>query len=281
MLGSTISAPAPHLAHVVEAIWDVDVPDGDVARAQVVKILPTTSAVMVVHFRSPISSDRRNYENCAYKSVVTGIQKDTVTLQPSGPTGSVVVRFRPEAASRLFGAMAPFADANVELSDVVDAPALASLEDQLSAAPDRAVRSRVIQAFVQDRLRVGAADRCVDHAVRQLRRAPATPVSVLSHALGISERHLARRFGDAVGASPKQFARLARAEKVLAARWRGLAWADIALACGFNDQAHMIRDFKALTGLTPGAATRTALADERRKLNGALAMSGFYNTYFA
>jgi len=53
------------------------------------------------------------------------------------------------------------------------------------------------------------------------------------------------------GASPKQFARVARIEKVLAMRQAGSAWADIAYGCGFADQAHMINDFDAIVGETP------------------------------
>jgi AraC-like DNA-binding protein len=60
--------------------------------------------------------------------------------------------------------------------------------------------------------------------------------------------------------TPKQYARLARIEKVIAARKSGLGWADVAYACGFTDQAHLIHDFGTIVGGTPadffGAARR-------------------------
>jgi AraC-like DNA-binding protein len=58
------------------------------------------------------------------------------------------------------------------------------------------------------------------------------------------------------GMGPKQFARLARIERVLAARAQGATWADIAYATGFTDQAHMINDFTAIVGVSPTELVR-------------------------
>jgi AraC-like DNA-binding protein len=280
MLDSAVYAPPPSLGDIVEAIWDVDAPDADIARAMAVKVLPTASSVMVVHYRAPISSDRRNYEGCAYRSVVTGVQRETVTLQPRGPVGSLVVRFRPGAAARVFGMeMDAFADANVELADLFGDAAQDRLENDLRGASGKAARLAVIGQFLTPRVRRDA-DPLVIEAVRRLRRDSAQPVGKLARALDISERQLARRFLASIGATPKQVARVLRGEGLIAARHRGAAWADVAALCGFNDQAHMIRDFKALAGITPDAHVREAFTGPRRELNTALAMAGFYNTAF-
>jgi AraC-like DNA-binding protein len=278
-LGSTLLAPPPALADVVEAVWDVDVPDAAVARGLACRILPSTSTVMVVHYRSPISSDRRGFEGRLYKSVVTGVQRQAVTLSLSGDTGSMVVRFKPDGAARVFGAaMAEFADANIELADIVGTPALLRLQDQLATAGDPGARLRAMHDFLNARLRASGFDPLLRHAVRALKARPATPVTALARDLDISERHLARRFVATVGVAPKQFARVARVEHMLSARWRNRGWAEIALDCGFTDQAHMINDFRALTGSTPEAFLRGILAPAWRAANARLAMSGFCNT---
>lgn len=274
----SVSALSPPLRDLVQGVWDVDVPDGEEARALALKILPTASSVLCVHYRAPIFSDRKNYERCAYKSVVTGIQRDTVTVQPSGPTGSVIVRFKPGAAARLFGReMDAFADANVELDDLVGAHARDRLQTQLHAAADQSTRVAIIESFLRPRV-CHDGDLIVAEAMRRLRANPAQGIAQLACALDISERQLGRRFLASIGATPKQVVRVLRVEKLIAARHRGTAWADIAAACGFNDQAHMIRDFKALAGVTPDAFVRSTLTGPRRVLNAALAMSGFYNT---
>jgi AraC-like DNA-binding protein len=276
---SVVLASPPSLADVVEAIWQVDVPDPCEARARSLTVLPSAASIMAVHFRDPIRSDRKNYAHQAYRTVITGVQRDTVTIEPSGPTGSVIVRFKPGAAACVFGPeMAAFSDANVELSDVVGDPTRDRLQTRLREAADEYERRDLIEDFLLPLIR-HRSDPLVWQAIRSLRANPGQPVAQLARALEISERQLERRFLDYAGATPKQFVRMLRVELAIAARHRGAAWADVAARCGFTDQAHMIRDFKALSGTTPEAFMRRAFgSDDLRHYNTALAMSGFYNT---
>ena len=71
-----------------------------------------------------------------------------------------------------------------------------------------------------------------------------------------SPRQLERLFDDGVGLAPKRLARITRFQRALAALERAErrgAGTTTALACGYADQAHFIRDFKTLAGCPPGA----------------------------
>jgi AraC-like DNA-binding protein len=81
--------------------------------------------------------------------------------------------------------------------------------------------------------------------------------------LGLSARTFTRRFRDSTGLTPKRFARIRRLQRVLATVEPGgpVDWAALAVAHGFCDQAHLIDDFRELTGVTPGAYRPRSVAE--------------------
>jgi AraC-like DNA-binding protein len=74
----------------------------------------------------------------------------------------------------------------------------------------------------------------------------------LANVAGLSRAHLIRAFRREYHITPHAFLtdkRVREARKLLRA---GQAPADVAIQCGFADQAHFTRHFKARTGVTPG-----------------------------
>jgi AraC-like DNA-binding protein len=79
-------------------------------------------------------------------------------------------------------------------------------------------------------------------------------VNDLAAEIGVSCRHLTRQFERAVGLSPKEFGRISRflhALQLLTAGSRR-SLTDVALDCGFFDQAHFNHEFRDLAGMSPG-----------------------------
>ncbi|MDP8969201.1 MAG: helix-turn-helix domain-containing protein [Actinomycetota bacterium] len=78
-------------------------------------------------------------------------------------------------------------------------------------------------------------------------------VSDLADRIGWSRRHLAQRFAEEFGLSPKAAARVLRFERAcgLLRSARRASIADVAVACGYFDQPHLNRDFAALAGCPP------------------------------
>lgn len=71
--------------------------------------------------------------------------------------------------------------------------------------------------------------------------------------IGLSQRRFIQVFHDQVGLTPKSFCRVRRFQRILETVHREPAvdWTDVALGCGYYDQAHFIHDFRQFSGLTP------------------------------
>lgn len=70
---------------------------------------------------------------------------------------------------------------------------------------------------------------------------------------GVSRWQLSRDFRAVLGTSPYRYVTLRRLDRAKACIFRGLSLAETAYACGFSDQAHLTRQFKATLGVTPKA----------------------------
>ncbi len=78
-----------------------------------------------------------------------------------------------------------------------------------------------------------------------------------------SPRTVQRHFQRTLGITPKALQQILRARDAVALLERGRPILDVAFDLGFADQAHLTRSLKALTGQTPRAIARAALADAR------------------
>lgn len=81
----------------------------------------------------------------------------------------------------------------------------------------------------------------------------AASVSAIVAGLNLSYRQVLRRFREAAGLTPKEFARLRRlrAACLQAVRSTDPHWADVSVETGFSDQSHLVREFQDMYGWPP------------------------------
>ena len=150
---------------------------------------------------------------------------------------------RSVALDELWGAAA--AGLPAELADAGEAARIDRLESVLLR--------RLAQAAAEETaLNVPGLARCILRARGRL------TVERLAGAAGVSRQHLTRSFREAVGVTPKLFARLARFQAGLAYAGCGanVDWAQAALELGYADQSHMIAEFREFSSLTPETLAR-------------------------
>ena len=75
--------------------------------------------------------------------------------------------------------------------------------------------------------------------------------SELEEVTGLTRYELARQFRSAFGTSPYRYSLMRRLDCARAQLLRTRSLADVALAAGFADQAHLSRMFKDTFGVTP------------------------------
>jgi AraC-like DNA-binding protein len=189
-------------------------------------------------------------------SFLVGMHAPVAVTEHDGVSEGVQVDLTPTAAHMLLGMpMHLVAGQVVELDAAL--PGLgAELPERLADARGWPERFALLDATIGRRLeRARQPSPDVTHAWLRLRETHGRlPVSRLAAELRCSRRHLSGRFREQIGVSPKAAARVMRFHHAIdrLKTEGGGRWAEIAAECGYYDQSHLHRDFRAYAGLTPG-----------------------------
>lgn len=192
----------------------------------------------------------------ALHGLVGGLHLRPALIEQDSYQEGLHLYLNPLGARRLLGVSpGELVDNVYDLHDL-PVPWARSLIDRLRAAPDWAARFAVLDT----ELAVGP-DRPVtllgeiQWAWHQLLAHGGAPrVSELAAEVGWSRRHFGARFADAVGVPPKQAARLVRFERSNELLRGGTigSLSQLAVECGYYDQAHLTNDWRQLAGCSPG-----------------------------
>ena len=177
-------------------------------------------------------------------------------LGVAGEVENFTIRFTPTGLSRLFGVpMGLVVDRAVAPSDL-SARRFAALENRLRGAPTFEARVALAEKWIAEMLDHARPHGAADHAARLIARARGrVSMDGLAAHTGLSSRQMQRRFIEDVGMTPKLYARLHRFTAAIEMRQAApcRSWADIALASGFSDQAHLANECRRLADLTPNS----------------------------
>lgn len=237
------------------------------------RLVPTGHATLLISLAEPFSQVRRlgmpDGGSGSIGSLVVGLEdRPAICTHPGGQV-AIRVEFSPLGAYRLFGMpMSELTNLAVEMRDVLGSEARVLVE-RMAATPDWAARFDLLDAALLDRLGHGPDPTPEVCEAWQLLSgsAGAIPISRIAAEVGWSQGYLIRRFTQQIGLTPKASARVLRFRHAVTLLGRGTAsLTEISTACGFYDQAHLNREFRAIAGTTPGQMVAA------RRVEGAVAL---------
>jgi AraC-like DNA-binding protein len=143
----------------------------------------------------------------------------------------------------------------VALLDALHRRPLMNLYARLLTTPNLAVRIHLLETWLLQRLGQGKdRDTLIPASLARLNQAQGQlAIATLADQFAISQRQLERLYHHQVGVSPKQYAQLLRVEKARLSlkQPQHQTNTQLAMELGFYDQAHFIREFSAVIGMTP------------------------------
>ena len=140
-----------------------------------------------------------------------------------------------------------------------------SLHQRLLETPDAVSRLVCVEDFLLRRCLSGSGIHPLVNWASQILAASGGRVGTreLVRESGYSRKHLATLFKEHIGLAPKTVGRIHRFQSALNTISANDSpdWCRLALNVGYYDQAHMINDFRDLSGLTPREISRMARPD--------------------
>lgn len=224
------------------------------------KFLPDGSMDLLIDLTETAKKLFHDEEGTNYttykKSWISGMKTEYILIDAS-VSSMIGVHFKP-------GGTYPFFDFPVnELNnltiemDTIWHNEVHGIRDRILNEPEVEFKFAILQDYLLQKIkRKTEPNLLVQYAVDELLKLPQVwTIDRLTQKIGISQKHLIHLFKKHVGLSPKQFARIAKFQKViqLVGNHQQVEWTPIAYECGYYDQAHFIKEFQAFSGINPSS----------------------------
>lgn len=251
-----IYVPRGILADYVHMFWSWEnySPDHDKER-----ILPHGSMELTINLADQPLITR--YPEDAYKAhsitgpLLAGVRANFFVIDTSQPADLLSVYFKVGASPVFFNlSAAELSNMHITLETLWGSEAI-NLYHRLLETPNTQRRFQILEMALLKRLiEPKTQHQAVTYALRVFQQNYLSQtIADVSHQIGISQTRFIQVFRETVGLTPKKFTRIQRFRLLLnmIAQDHSPNWADMAVRCGYFDQAHLINEFRTLAGITP------------------------------
>lgn len=256
--------PGPPLDAFVESVWLCRSPKRP---RSLERVLPTGSAQLIVNLAE---DETRLYQTTPRGvaarvlpgSILSGIRTRCQIIDTAEQTHVAGVVFRPGGTQAFMRLPASeLSNLDVPVEELWGNEASSSLREQLLSAVSPTAALAALEKWLLAAWLQRVCHPAVSFALDAFRSSPSVgKISEVTGVISLSPRRFIERFETEVGLTPKRYCRLLRFQMAVARAHSAahLDWAQLALDCGYFDQAHFIHEFRGFSGTTPSGYASSA-----------------------
>lgn len=246
--------PKPPLSKFVRMLWYYDGYPRVHAKE---RILPTGTIDIIINLKEDATRlyDKRDTKKCLQNRgiAVSGVLSEYAVIDTEEQMQVMGVCFEPGGAFPFFRLpVDELRDIHVSLDEIWGESAN-TLRSDLLELPTWESRFDRLEEALKKRMLAFDHHPAVRFALDEMQRHHSQSVGALVDKVGLSSRRFIQLFSSQVGLTPKLFCRVLRFQQVVQ-NIGGIGEVDlpdVALRCGYFDQAHFIHDFRAFSGISP------------------------------
>ncbi|MEW9677352.1 helix-turn-helix domain-containing protein [Lentibacillus sp. L22] len=248
--------PQPPLSTFINIFW---LYQGYHPPHEMERVLPDGSMGLVINLKEDSIKVYDQKNHVRFKSfrgsLISGPHSSVAVIDTACQASTMGVHFKP-------GGTFPFVrlpadelrNDHVSLDAILGSKA-AEIREQLIEAETPTIKFQILQQYLMEMItKASAPHPAVVFALKKFQLSPSSvKIADVTEQISLSSRRFIQVFKEEVGLTPKQFCRVQRFQNVLRSIKGGeqVDWTDIALSCGYYDQAHFIHDFRSFSGLSP------------------------------
>lgn len=224
-----------------------------------VHVLPDACVELFISYTdTPVAIiDQQLHQN----SMVNSRMNVPTSVQMRKGSGCIAICFQPGMAYPFFSLPMNVLNNNSIPLNEIWGKVIIEIEEKLATANDHKVRIDMIQTYLLQLLQRTNQDLQIGNCIHLIHKKTAEiSLTELHEMTGYSQRHLARKFKQHVGLSPKEYLKVNRFISSLKhlKNYPKLSLTQIAYQSGYFDQAHFIHDYKMYAQYTPKEIARSA-----------------------
>lgn len=249
-------SPSPALASVIDRIWVSETADHADELSPMQNCLPLGMIEWIIQIKGkPIIGWYKGTRVTYPTNYFIGLMTTFARWQMYGQSKVIGIRMKPEGAIRMLRQpIAELTGSSVEAHNFIHRKEL-SILDRLMEMEDTTSQISLLEAFMHHHLMAGnVKDNYFADVFAHMRSVNSSfSTKEIADRFFLSERQMQRLYKDQLGVSPKTYERILRFSRAVETIRKNEHpnWSSLAYQLGYSDQAHLIRDFKSYSGMTP------------------------------